>query len=231
MQVQLKPGPSQLLGAFEMAKVLLLVTAAVGVLGGCSSMMPPTKTTGPAGLTSGQRQTDQSAFGHAAATDTRVAGLPTGSPDVAMFEARGPVSRGLLAAAWNDGTIVFASRVDAPGVDLRIGRTESARVARLIEGCISNGFGTAKPAGPVELPFRSLGVRLRGAPSRAQTWSLAARSEAAAALMGVCGPCGEELLAMIPLDGGKPVVGDPAWLSAMERFANTGVWAGDGVQK
>lgn len=208
-----------------MVRMLFAVVGLTAVVAGCASSTPPK------GLTSGQRQTDRGAFGQAAGAEPAAGlGAPAGPPEVVLYEAKSGGVRGVVVAAWSDGTVVFAPRADEPGRDLRIGRTDSERVSRVIEGCVSNGLGAATLAvapGGISAPYRSLGIRSPRAQSKSKAWSLSTGPNGASEAMSVCGPCAEQAVGLIPRDGGQAFVQNQAWLDLMERFAHTGRWADD----
>lgn len=208
-------------------KTLLRVGFAglLAVAAGCGSFQPPASGTSPQPLTSGQRQTDRGGFGQASEPRSE-SGIPVGPPEVVLYEAKG-ASRGLIAAAWNDGTIVFAARVDQPGGEMRIGRTDSARVARVVDGSASEGFGSTKgAAGIADGMHRSASIRVKGGQVLFRTWATgSARSDDSPEVLNVCEHCAAQVIALIPFDGGKGLTPDQAWLGAVERFVHTGEWA------
>ncbi len=208
-------------------KIFLLVGIAGLVAAGCGSFQPPASGTAPQPLTSGQRQTDRGGFGQASAPPEpkSESGIPVGPPEVIVYEAKG-ASRGIIAAAWNDGTIVFASRVDQPGGEMRIGRTDSARVARVVEGCASERFGSTKgAAGIADGWHRSAAIRAKGQ-VLFRTWATgSAGSEDSPEVVNVCEHCAAQVIALIPFDGGKGLTPDQGWLGAVDRFVHTGEWA------
>lgn len=181
----------------------------------------------PPALTSGQRQTDRGEFGQAAGGDAPSAnGVPSGAPVVALFEQRAGGAQGLIAAAWSDGTIVFASRVDAPGIDLKIGRTDSERVSRVLELCGSAGVGTKPAAVPgAGAPQRAVGIRIPGGATTSKAWLIGAPPPPEEAdAVNSCEFCAARTIALIPFDGGRGFSGTREWAARVEMFARTGKW-------